>query len=498
MGHELPILDVAGIRKSFSGVEVLHGVDLQVHPGQVVALLGENGAGKSTLVKILAGDYRPDAGTITVLGKEFSSVTPALAKSMGIRMIFQELNDAPDLTVAENIFLGDWPNRRGFVSWKRVHEGARAALDQLGAKINISARMSELRVGERQLVEIARAIRAKAKVLILDEPTAALSATEVDQLFTTVRAMRDRGVGMIYITHRLDEVLAIADSVKVLRDGLVALDAPVGAIDRTAIVSAMIGREANFVGRPESSVTADEVVLEVDSLCSGTDFVDISFTLRRGEILALYGKVGSGTAEVGESVFGLGHGVTGEITMNGRRAIPRSPVDAIARGIGFLPPDRQRSGAFLGRSVAENLAAPSWSHMSVAGFLSRSAENSAYEKWRERLGIRSTRDSSEAIVTLSGGNQQKVLLARWLERGVNVLVLVEPTRGVDVGARADIYTSIQQTAMSRGLAVLMITSDYEEVVQLADRAIVMVAGHQHTELAGNQITATALTAASGG
>lgn len=498
MTDELPILDVAGIRKSFSGVEVLHGVNLQVHPGQVVALLGENGAGKSTLVKILAGDYRPDSGVVTVLGREFANLNPALAKSLGIRMIFQELNDAADLTVAENIFLGEWPNRRGFVDWRTLQKGARDALDQLGTDIDIHARMSELRVGERQLIEIARAIRAKAKVLILDEPTAALSSAEVDQLFDTVRAMRDRGVGMIYITHRLDEVLAIADTVKVLRDGVVALDSSVAKVDRTAIVNAMIGRETSFAGRPSSTAAVDQVVLAVESLCCEDDFSDVSFRLRRGEILALYGKIGSGTAEVAESIFGLKHAVTGTVTVNGVSTSMKSPSDAIQHGIGFLPPDRQRSGSFSGLSVAENLAAPSWSRMSRGGFLSRKVETAAYGRWRERLGIRSTRDSSEAIVTLSGGNQQKVLLARWLERGVNVLLLVEPTRGVDVGARADIYTSIQETAKSRGLAVLMVTSDYEEVVQLADRAIVMVSGRQHAELDSQQITATALTAASGG
>lgn len=492
-----PMLEVEGIRKSFSGVEVLHGIDLQVQPGQVVALLGENGAGKSTLVKILAGDHRPDAGKIIAFGQDHAHLSPALAKSLGIRMIFQELNDAPDLTVAENIFLGEWPRRAGFVSWKRLAREAEEALDQLGAKIDITRRMSELRVGERQLVEIARALRAKAKVLILDEPTAALSSTEVDQLFSTVRAMRDRGVGMIYITHRLDEVLAIADTVMVLHDGQVALDKPVASVDRKSMVSAMIGRDASLMGRPGPSFAREDVVLEAAALSSGDDFTDVSFTLRRGEVLALYGKIGSGTAEVAETVFGLQSGVRGRLSVNGCDGIPPSPGAAIRRGVGFLPPDRKQSGAFSGRPVAENLAAASWPRLARWGFIASSSEATTYRRWRDRLSIRSTAGDSTPIINLSGGNQQKVLLARWLEREVNILVLVEPTRGVDVNARADIYASIRESAESRGLAVLVVTSDYEEVVQLADRAIVMVAGRQQAELSSEQITATALTAAAG-
>ena len=492
------LVEATGITKSFGSVSVLHGVDLKVHAGQVLALLGENGAGKSTLVKVLAGDHRPDSGTITCGIREYDGLDPITAASHGIRMIFQELNDAGRLSVAENIVLGRWTTKNRFISWKTVRKQAQDALDQLDANLDLDRPVDTLRVGERQLVEIARALSADAKVLILDEPTAALSSTETDRLFGTIEKMNSRGVGMIYITHRLDEVTAIADRVQVLRDGECALDEAVSDVTRSDMVAAMIGRSASNVQRPQHSAATNTTALSLAGYSLEGAFADISLNLHRGEVVALYGKVGSGTAEVAESIFGLHNNVSGTMELNGKVHQPRDPHYAVKHGIGYLPPDRQRSGSLNVRSVAENLAAPSWWRMSTAGWVRGRDEATAYLAWRDALSIRSRKDPRQKISTLSGGNQQKVLLGRWLERDVATLILVEPTRGVDVGAREDIYASIRLMAVDRGLAVLVVTSDYEEVVQLSDRALVMRKGRLVEALSGADVTLSKLTAAAGG
>lgn len=493
------LLRVSGLRKSFGGVEVLHGVDLHLSRGETLALLGENGAGKSTLVKIVAGDYAADSGTITLDGEDVGSLDPIKARRLGIRMIFQELSDAGSLTVAENIFLGRYAARRGLVSWKSMNRQARAVLNDLDADIDPTRKVESLRVGERQLIEIARALSDDARLLILDEPTAALSSAEVDRLFAAIARLRARGVGMIYITHRLDEVTQIADRVEVLRDGISALDSPVSEVTRAEMITAMIGRSAAAVHRPDASgPTGQAVRLGVRGLTSAGFFSDVDFDVRAGEVVALYGKVGSGTAEVAESLFGLHPTNGGRVALDDVEYHPKNPADAVQKGIGFLPADRQRAGTLAVRSVAENLCAPSWRRMAQAGIVRRSAEAKAYLTWQATLAIRSRRDPRQSISTLSGGNQQKVLLARWFERGARVLVLIEPTRGVDVGAREDIYRTLRTKAAEDGLAVLVATSDYEEVVQLADRALVISKGRIVDELAGDDVTTVALTSAAAG
>jgi ribose transport system ATP-binding protein len=414
-------------------------------------------------------------------------------------MIFQELSDAGPLTVAENIFLGRYAARRGIVSWSAMKKKAEAALRELDADFDVSRPVESLRVGERQLVEIARALSDDSQILILDEPTAALSSAEVEKLFGAIRRLRARGVGMIYITHRLDEVTEIADRVEVLRDGVAALDRPVSEVNRGDMVTAMLGRTALTVQRPESSSLHEgSPSLRVSGLTSHGNFADIDFDVRAGEIVALYGKVGSGTAEVAESVFGLQKITSGSVAIMGAEYSPKNPADAVQHGIGFLAADRQRAGTMAIRPVAENLAAPSWSRMATLGVVRRATESAAYAKWQKALGIRSRKDPMQPIGTLSGGNQQKVLLARWFERGVQVLILVEPTRGVDVGAREDIYATLRSKAAESGLAVLVATSDYEEVVQVADRALVIAKGRVVGDFAGDLVTTSALTAAAGG
>jgi ribose transport system ATP-binding protein len=493
-------LKAQGIRKSFGGVEVLHGVDLDAVGGSVLALLGENGAGKSTLVKIIAGDYTPDGGQIIVGDESFSSLTPIAARDLGVAIIFQEFQDAPTLTVAENISLGRIPNRFGIVDWRAVTRRARTILDELGVDIDPSRRVSTLRVGERQIIEIARALSRSAKLLILDEPTAALSHHEAETLFSFIRRLRGQGVAIIYITHRLDEVTTIADRVQVLRDGNVSLLADVAGTDRAAMIEAMVGHSISEIPRPPSQArpTSDQPVIQWTDAGSGEAFHGASLAVHRGEIVAIYGKLGSGAAEVGETAYGLRSITTGTMELQGKAVTVKGPAHGVAMGVGFLPADRKAGGGFMVRPVSENVAIASWGRLATLGqLISRRSEAKAYRRWHDKLSIRSRNDPRQAMGTLSGGNQQKVLLARWLERDSRVLVLIEPTRGVDVGARQDIYKALRVLAAD-DVAVLISTSDYEEAVQVADRVYVMAKGEIVANLAGDAITTTRLLAAAGG
>ncbi len=494
-------LRMSSICKSFSGVEVLHDVDLNATGGEVVALLGENGAGKSTMVKILAGDYTADSGTIEIDGIAHTTLNPLSARRLGIRMIYQEFQDAGPLSVAENIAMGRWPGRFGFVDWRTIAKEAASVLDQMGVDIDPAAPVGTLRVGERQIVEIARALADSARLLILDEPTAALSHQEVERLFEWVRRLRDNGVAIIYITHRLDEVYELSDRVVVLRNGEVALEQPTALVGRRALVEAMVGRDIGEVQRPQDLVhesALGEPAIELEHISVGNDVTDVSLSVRAGEVVCLYGKLGSGTTQIAEACFGLRPLTEGRMTLDGREGTPSGPADAIERGVGYLPPDRKREGAFLIRPVAENLAISAWKQIGKAGLIiTKKEEQRAYDRWRGPLNIKAASPSNQPIATLSGGNQQKVILGRWLERSSNPLILVEPTRGVDVGARQEIYASIRSLARE-GKAILVVTSDYEEAVQLADRALVMSRGRLVVELAGEDVTTQTLIDASGG
>lgn len=491
-------LRARGIRKSFGGVEVLRGVDLDATGGTVLALLGENGAGKSTLVKTLAGDYEADVGSIEIAGESHRSLDPLAARRQGIRMIYQELAAAPELSVAENVMLGQWPATRGIVDWRSLRSRAQEILSELGVELDLRAEVSSLRVAERQVIEIARALVGQARCLILDEPTAALSHEEVERLFAFVQRLRDKGVAIIYITHRLDEVIRIADRVQILRDGSSVLVGPVSDYSRGDLVTAMVGKEVGAVKRPQRlDREVGDPLLRFEAASCASAFENLDLTVSGGEVVGLYGKIGSGTAEVAEVAFGVRKLSGGRISVGANGAALQGPVEAIDAGVGYLPADRQRDGTFMVLSVAENLSAPSWPRLAHARVLITSRmQAAAYNRWHDVLSIRSRNDPQQKIGTLSGGNQQKVLLARWLESGSQMLVLVEPTRGVDVGARAEIYRVIRDLAAD-GIGVLVVSSDYEEVVQVSDRALVMARGAVTADLAGDAITIERLSLAAG-
>jgi ribose transport system ATP-binding protein len=429
-----------------------------------------------------------------------TELNPRSARAAGVRMIYQEFQDAPTLSVAENISLGRLPARGGWVNKRELRRRAVAVLRQMGVELDPDRPVGSLRVGERQVVEIARALSDEAKVLILDEPTAALSQQEVDRLFEFLRRLREHGSAIIYITHRLDEVHAISDRVQVLRDGSVAALGDTRDFDRRSLVAAMIGRSAAGVERPPPRTweLRPEPVLELRNATSGRAFAGVDLVVYPGEIVAIYGKLGSGSAEVVEAVFGLRPLAEGVMQIRGLNAPAKGPARAIARGVGLVPADRKREAVFAVRPVAENVAVSSWRRLARWWILIfRRVEASAYQRWHDSLSIRSRNDPMQPIGTLSGGNQQKVVLARWLERGSPLLAMIEPTRGVDVGARAELYRSMRELAAD-GMGMLISTSDYEEVVQVADRAAVMARGRIVEELHGDAITTGGLLAAAGG
>lgn len=494
------MLHAEAIRKSFGGVEVLHEIDLDVAGGEILALLGENGAGKSTLVKVLAGELVPDDGTVTIGGELFRGLDPIRSRSAGVRMIRQELSDAADLTVCENVMLGRWPVRHGFVSWRRLRADAATILKGMGVDLELDAPVGSLSHSERQVVEVARALADRGRCLILDEPTAALSSAEVDALFAALRRLRAGGAAVIYITHRLDEVARIADRVQVMRDGRTVLTGEARELSRADLVSAMVGQDVSAVRRPETVAHVEGITpaLRIRSAGRPREFTDVDLDVYPGEIVALYGKLGSGNDAVIEAAFGATRLATGTIEVIGKVIKLGDVRHAITAGLGFLPGDRRKKGVFGELSAASNVSAPSWGRLACAlGFIGNASELRAFRRWRQMLGIRSTGDGDQVISTLSGGNQQKVMLGRWLECQSDVLLMINPTQGIDVGARTDLYGTLRALCRD-GRAVLAATSDCEEVVQLADRAVVMSRGRVVAELGPTEVTEDRLVAMAGG
>lgn len=478
-------LTMTGISKSFPGVNALTDVNLTVHAGQIHAIVGENGAGKSTLMKVLAGVYQPDGGAIEIDGSVTVLSTPLDAQRLGIRMVYQELNLVPDLSVAENISLGQMKHRFGFLDKKSMMAAAEKVLAELDARIDARELVGNLTVSQQQLIEIAKAYLAEPRIIVLDEPTSSLSEHESQVLFSVVRRMRDKGIAVIYISHRLREVLYIADHVTVLRDGRQIDSRPVAGLTPHDMIRLMVGRELTDVF-PKRIVEIGDVVLEVAGLTREGVFSDISLQVRSGEIVGLAGLVGSGRTEVARVLFGLDKKDSGTVTVGGKDVSIRRPRDGVANGIAYVPEDRKADGIVPDLSIKDNITLPILGKLQTAGIIRAGEEQELAADYIERLGV-SPADPNRRIDTLSGGNQQKAVLGKWLATKPTVLILDEPTRGVDVGAKADIHTIIGELA-AQGVAILMISSELPEVLAVSDRIYVLHEGTMTAEFARAEAT----------
>ena len=488
------LLDARDISKSFAGLRALDRVAFDLRAGEVHALVGENGAGKSTLIKILTGAERADAGTLRVGGVFVPHIDPHAARQLGIAAIYQQPALFPHLTVAENIAL---PLERGGL-WRRIDRKARrrraaAVLARIGATLDPDQLVGALTMPEQQVVEIAKAIDAEARIVIMDEPTASLSDREVTRLFDVIARLRDGGTGIIYISHRLEEIAAIADRITVLRDGQTVATRDARDVTRDDLIRMMVGRELSAVF-PKRPVALGEAALTIRNLSNRRAGVrDASLSVRRGEILGLAGLVGSGRTQLAETIFGLTPAESGEIQIGASVAHIASPADAIRLGIGYVPEDRRQHGVVLEMSVAANVTAASLRDVSRHGLIDRAAEDAVAVRYADQFRIKTPSVAAE-VGSLSGGNQQKVALARWLATKPSVLILDEPTQGVDVGSKAEIHALMQDLA-ERGLAILMISSELPEILSMSDRIAVMHAGTIATVLRREEATAAKIMAA---
>ena len=468
-----PLLSMTGVSKRFGGAKALDDVHLELHAGEVHALMGENGAGKSTLMKILSGVYTPDAGVIEINGEPVSIQSPRDALAKGIAIIHQELNTVPDMTVAENLALGHEPSRGGILDRKAMRRSAREKLDRIGAKVPVDLPIQRLSVGMQQMVEIARAVAEDAKILILDEPTASLSQAEADRLFVLIEDMRARGMALAYISHRMEEVWKLSDRITVLRDGKWISTTGRGDITPEQVVNRMVGRDVDNLYIHEERPIGD-VVLSVRGLTNGRGIGPVDFDVRAGEIVGLVGLVGAGRTEIARMIFGADRARGGTIAVNGQELTIRTPADAVRARIGLVPESRKEQALFLEMSIRDNALMSSFGKFSIAGVLRSSRLRRVVHDGIASLRIRST-SLNQLVSALSGGNQQKVVLSRWLMVKPKVLILDEPTRGVDIGAKQEIYRIINDL-LGQGIAILMVSSDLPEALGISDRVFAVNEG----------------------
>jgi inositol transport system ATP-binding protein len=469
------LLYMEHITKRFQGVTALDDVSFAVRAGEVHALVGENGAGKSTLMKTICGIYQPDNGTMFFGGKERRDLTPHRAIEIGISMIHQELSPVPEMSICENIFLGrELCNRFGFLDIKSMNTETSRLLAGLGVNYNVNTKMRRLTVAGMQMIEITKSIFRKANLIIMDEPTSSLTNTEIELLFTQIKRLRNQGKGIIYISHKMDEIFRIADYITVFRDGRKIATASASEFTMEKLITQMVGRGITNI-YPKETVHIGDVALEIKNLTGkGSKFRNVSLSVRKGEILGVAGLVGAGRTEVMRAIFGLDEFLDGEILLEGKRSVITCPRQAIDSGITMASEDRRLEGLVLCRSVRENISLPNLRKLSRGLFLDLRAETEAVSSMIERLRIKVSSDST-AAGNLSGGNQQKVVLAKWLLRNVKVMILDEPTRGIDVGAKYEIYRMITDLVRS-GIAVIMISSEMQEIMGMSDRVIVMSQG----------------------
>lgn len=484
-----PLLRMRLIRKRFPGVQALDDAGLEMLPGEIHALLGENGAGKSTLIKILSGAQQPDSGTIEFGGQTVVMVSPHDAQRRGIATIYQEFTLAPNMTIAENVFIGREPGVGFFVDWRKMASETRAITKRLGLELQPMAIVRGLSVAEQQMVEIARALSMKSRLIVMDEPTSALSSTEVEKLFRIARELKAHGLSIIFVTHRLEEVMQICDRYTVLRDGRLVGSGAIADITIDGIIRLMVGREVKALFAHREREIAGDVVLRVEGLNrrgnaqdqNATVLADVGFEVRRGEILGVAGLVGAGRTEMARAVFGADAFDSGRVIINGREVHIRSPQDAIRNGIGLVPEDRKQQALFLALAVRINLSMASHRQILRWGvFIDETAERAMVEEYRQKLNIRMA-SPEQLIASLSGGNQQKVTLARWLALRPKVLIVDEPTRGIDIGAKVEVHNLLFEMAET-GIAVVAISSELPEVLAISDRVITMREGRVTGEI----------------
>ncbi|MBI9105933.1 MAG: sugar ABC transporter ATP-binding protein [Spirochaetales bacterium] len=479
------ILETRNISKGFPGVQALDNVGFNLRKGEVHALIGENGAGKSTFIKILTGAYQPDSGEIILNGEHLSHLNPHQAMGCGISAIYQEFNLVPYLSVAENIYFGREFTKTCFLDMDKMNDSASGIFDEMGVDINPKTRVSELSVAYKQLVEIGKAVSQNSRILILDEPTAALTNNETENLFKLIKKLQSEGVSIIYISHRLEELQEIADRITVFRDGAYIDTVAIGDTDRAGLISLMVGRKLG-VDFPKPVKSSDETILEVKNLSTEGFLKNINFKLNKGEILGFGGLVGAGRTEVARAIFGLDAIVKGEIFIHGKKVFNKNPAAAIANGIGLIPEDRKDQGVLLNLSIRENIGFTFIDRITDWIIVNRKKEKKLVDEFQKKLSIKCS--STEQLVSnLSGGNQQKVVLAKWLAGDCEVLIFDEPTRGIDVGAKQEIYSLIRELAES-GKGIIFISSEMPELIGMSERIIVMHEGGIEGELAAGEVS----------
>lgn len=489
------LVQAKGLTKTFGTVTVLEDASVSLHAGEIHAFLGENGAGKSTLAKLVAGVHTPTRGTIEVNGKPVAIPNPRAASALGIALIPQEPLTFPDLSAAENIFVGRQPMRGGRIDWTRMFADAKRLLDTLGVSIDPQAPARGLSVADRQMLELAAALSQDAQVLILDETTASLTPGEVKQLTVILRRLQSEGKAMAFIGHRMEEIFDLCDRLTILRDGKIVGERLTRDTNADEVVRLMVGREVDLL-KTRPSIAPGAPMLEVSGLCRERKFNDIGFTLHKGEVVGLAGLVGAGRTEVARSLFGLLPADKGEVRVGGKPAVIRSPGDAMQLGLALVPEDRQHHGALLPLSLWENASLSVLPRISPWGWVQDKLARTMTEGWMGKLSVR-CRDAEQPIRELSGGNQQKIVIAKWLETNPSILILDEPTRGIDVGAKSEVHRLVADLA-KEGVAVLLISSDLPEVLTMCDRVLVMREGRIVCELTRDEATSEAIIAAASG
>ena len=486
------LLEMNKVQKRFGGAVALRGTDLKIRAGEIHALLGENGAGKSTMLKILAGVHVNDGGTIKLGGKDFITGSPKASIEQGIAVIYQEPSLFLDLSLAENVFIGRQPKKGKIIDWKYAQSEASRLFKELGVELDPKRQARGLSIADQQVVEIAKALSMNANIILMDEPTAALSASEVDRLMTVMKSLKSANKAVIFVSHRLDEVFAISDYITVMRDGATVSEADVKDTNLQKVIKDMVGRELTEMF-PKTENKIGSVVLEVNDLTNPAFFRNISFNVKKGEIVALAGLVGAGRSEVARAIFGVDRYESGSVKVNGQMLPAGSPVEAMARKIALVPEDRRQQGLFMIAGVNRNISMESFAKLTDRGLINFKRERELTNTWREKLSIKFN-NQADPVDRLSGGNQQKTVLAKWLATEPDLLIVDEPTRGIDVATKAEVHRLVNQAA-SEGKAVLMISSELPEVLGMADRIIVMREGRQVAEFSRKEATQEKIIAA---